>query len=313
MTDTESSDLHPHLGIEPADAGLGEDTSVHGVPEGHALVVSIDTLVAGVHFFEDAPAADVGYKALAVNLSDLAAMGAQAHEAVLSLTAPVLDRAWMRDFGEGFAVLLRRHRLRLQIASFRPGPLTVTVEVQGHSPPETVLTRAGARPGDRIYVTGTLGDAGLALEARSRSLALPSAHERFVQRRLARPEPRLAAGYALRGVASAAIDVSDGLAADLTHVLEASAVGATIRETDLPLSPAVAGAGARGRALALSAGDDYELCFTVPADRLGLLSERQAALECPVRSIGEIEAQPGLRCVREDGSLFAPEPGYRHF
>ncbi|NIR31630.1 MAG: thiamine-phosphate kinase [Gammaproteobacteria bacterium] len=313
MSDTAFTDLRTHLGIEPPDAGLGEDTTVCGVPEGHALVVSIDTLVGGVHFFEDAPAADVGHKALAVNLSDLAAMGAEPREAMLSLTAPALDPAWLRAFGEGLGALLRHYRLRLQVASFRPGPLTVTVEVSGHSPGDAVLTRSGARPGDVISVTGTLGDAGLALEARAGSLTLAPADEAFVQRRLARPDPRVAAGCALRGVASAAIDVSDGLAADLTHLIEASGVGATLRETELPLSQAVASVGERGRELALSAGDDYELCFTVPRSRVPLLLERQGAFDSPIRIVGAIEAEPGLRCVREDGSVFRPKPGYRHF
>lgn len=310
-----ATDLHPYLDSGRAEPAFAHETTLCRVPEGEVLVATIDTLVADVHFFADAPPADVGHKALAVNLSDLAAMGAVPTEALLSVTAPAFDPAWLRAFGEGFGSLARAFSLRQQVASLRRGPLTVTVQAFGHAPAATLLTRAGARPGDLVYVTGTLGDAGLALEARVRSLDLGREDEAFVERRLARPEPRIAAGLALRGVASAAIDISDGLAADLGHILEAAGVGATIRAADLPLSSAMSRAVEREDAwrMALCTGDDYELCVTVPPERVSLLEKRRAVLGCPIRAIGCIETQVGLRCRREDGTAFAGGSGYRHF
>ena len=193
------------------------------------------------------------------------------------------------------------------------GPLCVTVEALGSVPHGMALGRVGAVPGDRILVTGTLGDAGLALAADS--VSMTKAARAFLQARLARPEPRVAAGIALRGLASAAIDVSDGLVADLGHILTASHRGARLMVDDLPLSRVLAEELPRERAwqLALSSGDDYELCFTVAPDALARVDDRLRDLDCGFTAIGTVTAELGLQCLRADGSRLRPAPGYRHF
>ena len=284
-------------------------------PGAEHAAVAIDTLVGGVHFPNGTPADDVGYKALAVNLSDLAAMGAAATEAAAIVSVPEhLGAVWLAAFRAGFESLARTHGVAVAAIDTVAGALSMSVEAHGRCPPGKALTRAGARPGDRIFVSGTLGDAGGGLEiALGRRPARPVASAGALLTRLHRPAPRLALGCALRGIASAAIDVSDGLCQDLGHVLEASGVGARIDAGLVPLSPALlhlAGETA-ARALALSAGDDYELLFTVPpdrVDRLGALGTGDAVTE-----IGVVEARPGLRLDGRSGPADAVPPGYRHF
>jgi thiamine-monophosphate kinase len=267
-----------------------------------------------VHFPAATAPGDVGYKALAVNLSDLAAMAATPIGYSVVLATPTADPAWLAAFVAGLEGLAAELGVRPVAARRDPGPLAVTIEVYGSVPAGAALRRAGARPGDGVYVTGTLGDAALALAATLEGRPLPPGALTGIERRLARPAPRVAAGLALRGVASAAIDVSDGLAADLGHVLAASGVGATVELGRLPLSPTLAGAlaPAEARALALTGGDDYELCFTAPPDRAARADT--LPLGCPVTRIGTIEAEPGLRCRDEAGRLVQPgRAGYQHF
>jgi thiamine-monophosphate kinase len=279
------------------------------------VVVAIDTLVDGVHFPTATAPADVGFKALAVNLSDLAAMGATPRAVLSSLTLPDGDdaRSWRCAFEQGLQALAERFRMQVTPPVTARGRLSVTVEVLGSVPRGGALRRDGAAPGDRILVTGTLGDAGLALA--EECAALSAAQRDGVQARLARPEPRVDAGMALRGLATAAIDVSDGLAADLGHVLAASACGAHIQVQSIPLSPTLAQALPRERAwkLALASGDDYELCFTVAPECLGEVEDRLAALGCPVTAIGTVTRAPGLCILHPDGTPFTPGAGYRHF
>ena len=282
----------------------------------HDIVVVIDTLVSGVHFPPDTAARDIGYKSLAVNLSDIAAMGAEPLSAHVSLTRETRDPAWLAAFTAGLEELAARHDVRLAPALERAGPLCVSVEALGQVPRGLALTRAGARPGDDIYVTGTLGDAGLALAARASGEALAEPAGRFVAARLARPAPRIEAGLALRGLASAAIDVSDGLLADLGHILSSSRVGALIEAHSLPLSDALRRAVPHERALtlALTSGDDYELCFTVtPAPPSSDLEARLAALPCEVTRIGRVHSTAGLRVIDADGRELPVTGGYRHF
>ncbi len=298
-------------------AGLAGATRVHPFDTGLELVIAIDTLVDGVHFRVGTAPADVGFKALAVNLSDLAAMGADPLAARTSLNHPQHGeddaRRWLAAFEEGLGALAKR----LGVAAARPltarGPLCVTVEALGTVPRGMALRRNGAAPGDRILVTGTLGDAGLALATDSAAMT-PEARA-WLQARLARPEPRIEAGIALRGLASAAIDISDGLVADLGHILAASGAGARLAVEDIPLSRVVAKMLPRERAweLALSAGDDYELCFTVAPDRLAEAERRLHKVACGFAPIGTVTAKLGLQCLRADGSHFDPGPGYRHF
>ena len=279
------------------------------------VAVAIDTLVDGVHFPSDTPAQDVGYKALAVNLSDLAAMGATATEAVAVVSIPEhLDPAWFAAFRAGFESLARSHGVAVGAIDTVSGTLSASVEVHGRCPAGVALTRAGARAGDRIFVSGTLGDAGGGLAiALGRHPARPAASAGALVARLRRPAPRLALGVTLRGIASAAIDISDGLCQDLAHVLAASGTGARIDASLVPLSPAlldVAGDTA-ARALALSAGDDYELLFTVAPDRVN----RLRTLETPdsITEIGVVETRPGLRLAGIAGTTTTAPPGYRHF
>lgn len=295
--------------------GIGDDAALLLVPHRYELAVCIDTLVAGRHFPEDTRPASIGHKALAVNLSDLAAMGADPAWATLALTLPEYDQSWMDDFMRGFFRLADHCSVELVGGDTTRGPLTVSVQAHGFVPQGQAVLRRGAQPGDLVYVTGTLGDAGLALH-------LKDAASDPLRRRLDFPEPRIAAGKELRGQASAAIDVSDGLLADLGHLLETDGPGATLRVDDLPRSREFLGrlkhAGVEADALfyelPLAAGDDYELCFTVAEDRAAQLEAAISLLDCGCRCIGVIEAEPGIRCIRRDGSVYTPDgSGYLHF
>jgi len=296
-------------------AGIGDDAAVLQLPSDRELLVCIDTLVAGVHFPVDTPATAIGHKSLAVNLSDLAAMGAEPAWATLALTLPVPDPVWLEAFAGGFFALAGRHGVQLIGGDTTHGPLSVTVQAHGFAPPGLALRRVGAQAGDRIYVTGTTGDAGLALRLQETAPA-------DLRARLDYPEPRLEAGRRLRGLASAAIDVSDGLLADLGHLLEGDALGASLQVDDLPRSGGFV-AGLQGLdpaepdlyyELPLSGGDDYELCFTVPERHCAEVELRLGSLPCGCTPIGRVEAQPGIRCYLRDGGGYQPEgTGYLHF
>lgn len=301
-------------GVRRADVplGIGDDAALLTPPPGQSLAVTVDTLHSGVHFAADIPPADLGHKALAVNLSDLAAMGAEPAWATLALSLPQADEAWLAAFAEGFFSLAERFGVQLVGGDTTRGPLSVTVQLQGFVPPAQALRRDGARPGDHLFVTGSLGDAGAGLAIEQGRLALSGPPAAALLARLRRPTPRIKAGLALRGLASAAIDISDGLAQDLGHILAASGVGAELEIDVLPLSGALRAAGIdRPWRLAASAGDDYELCFTAPADAdLGVA----AALDCPVTRIGRITAKPGQHWLDADGQPCEPPPrGWDHF
>nr|VFK08546.1 MAG: thiamine-phosphate kinase [Candidatus Kentron sp. LPFa]VFK25187.1 MAG: thiamine-phosphate kinase [Candidatus Kentron sp. LPFa] len=287
------------------------------LPDGMDLAVTVDTLVCGVHFPVDTSPFDIGHKALAVNLSDLAAMGAKPAWAVLSLTLPEMDMAWISAFHRGMAALAERHDLGFPVGDMGIGPLTITIQLHGQVPRGQALRRDGARPGDLIFVTGTLGDAGLAL-ARRFSLQedpLPTEHQAFIERRLARPTPRVDEGIQLRGIATAAIDISDGVAADLSHITDASGLGAVVEVERLPLSPALRKLPDRTQAwrLALSSGDDYELCFTAPPEQRARLMEAAQRFSCPITRIGHMVERPGVQIIEQTGEVFSPRGGYQHF
>jgi len=294
--------------------GIGDDAALLDPPAGHSLVLAVDTMVEGVHFAHGAAPAALGWKVLAVNLSDLAAMGATPAAALLALTLPNDDRAFVDDFATGFAALADAHRVALVGGDTTRGPLAASVTALGYVLHGQALLRSGAQAGDDVWVTGTLGDAAgalaMSLEATPAAAAL--------RERLDRPTPRVGAGLALRGLASACIDISDGFLADLGHVLAASRVGAEISADALPGSPALAAAfpdAAQRLELQLSGGDDYELCFCAPASRRDAVFAALAAAATPAVRVGRIVRGAGLTLL--DGSgLLLPLParrGYVHF
>jgi thiamine-monophosphate kinase len=296
--------------------GIGDDAALVQVPEGMELAITVDTLVEGVHFLKETDPESLGHKAMAVNLSDLAALGAEPAWATLALTLPTADPHWLDQFSRGLLGLAQRFGVQLVGGDTTRGPLAITIQALGLVPRDQALRRAGARPGDLVYVTGTLGDAGLALLALQEELRLPQRDKAYALDQLNRPEPRIEEAIALRGLANAAIDISDGLAADLGHILEASGVGATLQVERLPLSPVVRSVldAVGGWALPLTAGDDYELCFTVPAARQAEVEHRFAGLKTGCTWIGMIERTRGLRCLLDDGTDIAPaRGGYQHF
>lgn len=299
--------------------GIGDDAAVLELPPGQQLVACTDTLVAGVHFPVETAPEDIGWKSLAVNLSDLAAMGGESAWALLALTLPESDSQFVERFAQGFAELAHRHRVALVGGDTTQGPLAMTVTALGTLPIGNALTRKGARAGDALYVTGTLGDAAGALRLQQRTGGREHGAAGLrpsLSSRLNRPEPRVAAGLALRGIASACIDVSDGLLADLGHVCTASGVGAELEIEALPLSSAlkVAFDLATCRELALAGGDDYELCFTVTNAREADMHTALAHAGCRVTCIGRIVAGPGVRVLDAQGNAVAtPQAGWEHF
>ena len=285
--------------------GIGDDCALLSVPPGCQLAVTTDTMVENVHFFADADPALLGHKLLAVNLSDLAAMGAQPFAVTLALTLPRVDESWLQAFSEGFLNLAGQHQLDLIGGDTTSGPLTLTVQALGVTPEGAALLRSTARVGDLVYVTGQIGNAGLGLKINQGYVCL---HPEQALSCFNQPQPRIAQGFALRGIASACIDISDGLAADLGHILEKSGVGACLQWEKLPLSTEVQHYVAESGdwRLPLIAGDDYELCFTVSAASVNNLP---AGCYC----VGMIEAEPGLRIERGGQSEILAVKGFEHF
>ena len=276
--------------------GIGDDAALLQPPPGMQLVVAMDTLNAGVHFPDGTAPADIGWKALAVNLSDLAAMGATPAWCTLSLSLPDADAAFVSGFLDGFDALAREHGVALVGGDTTRGPLSISVAVHGFVAPGEALRRSGARVGDDVWISGPLGDAAGALAQWQAWYAMTPA----LAARLQRPQPRLALGIALRGIASACIDVSDGLLADLGHILDASGLGADLWVDGLLASEAV-GADARARApaeawtCALAGGDDYELVFTAPVAARDRVQAAALAAGTPVTRIGRVRPVGGER------------------
>lgn len=299
--------------------GIGDDAAVVHVLPGHELAITTDTLIAGTHFPETTSPFDIGHKSLAVNLSDLAAMGATPAWATLAISLPHSDNIWLQDFCHGFFSLAKQHQIQLIGGDLTRGPLTMTVTAMGFIPTETAILRSQAQLGDLIFVTGTLGDAGLALAYLQHKVTLETLEPRekeVLVTRLNRPQPQVSCGKHLRGIATAAIDISDGLIADLGHILQQSKLGARVNVNHLPLSSAVKQLPvSQAIDLALTAGDDYELCFTVPPEKRGKLEVALSSLSCMYTCIGEIVAQPGLNLYTNDGNIYhAPTTqGYQHF
>lgn len=289
-----------HRPVQRAALGVGDDCALLRPRPGMQLAVSTDLLVEGRHFLSTVDPARLGHKSLAVNLSDLAASGAEPLAFTLSLSLPRADAAFLEPFSRGLLALADAHGIELVGGDTTAGPLTIGITVIGEVPPGEALLRSGARAGDELWVSGRLGDARLALEAFRGTLALDA--EGFTQARQAmeQPQPRVALGRALRGVASAAIDLSDGLLGDLGHVLRRSGVGAVL---DLPALPRSALLSAQPEAVQrtclLAGGDDYELLFSAPADRHAQVLAAAAASGTPVQRIGHLTAAAEGLVVRD--------------
>ena len=306
--------------------GIGDDAALLKVPAGHELVVTADTLNAGVHFPADATPADIGWKALAVNLSDLASMGARPAWCTLSLSLPGDDTAWLDAFLDGFLGLANTHAVALVGGDTTRGPLSIAVTAMGWVEAGAALRRDGARPGDDVWVTGTLGDAAAALVLGGYvpipldGVAMPvveAGNAAALRARLARPAPRVAVGRALAGLAHACVDVSDGLLADLGHICRRSGVGAEIELARLPASPALRAAYADDElraALQAAGGDDYELCFSASTAAREAVARALEQAGTTGTRIGRITDGDGVRALAADGSPWRPfRGGYVHF
>jgi thiamine-monophosphate kinase len=299
--------------------GIGDDAALLSLPAGRQLVAALDALVEGRHFPPGTAPRSIGHRALAVNLSDLAAMGAEPAWFLLSLTLPAADERFLEEFARGMFGLADRHGLALVGGDTTGGPLVAVVQALGSVAPGAALTRAGGRAGELLYVSGTPGDAAAGLRLLMRDAAdaagLAAASRRQLEERFLYPTPRVELGRALAGVASACIDVSDGLAADAGRLAAASGCAARIDAERLPLSPALlAFSGATGaRQLALTGGEDYELCFTIPQERAAQVEELQDIVKCPLTCIGSLGAGDGVQLLERGQPLALDIRGYDHF
>ncbi len=295
--------------------GVGDDAAVLQLPPGEQLVTSVDTLVSGVHFPGDAAPGDIASRLLRVNLSDMAAMGASPHWFTLALTLPQANADWLQAFSASLAADAEGFRCSLVGGDTTAGNLTLSLTMLGTVPTGEALLRSGARPGDSIYVTGSLGDGAAALALIKGATENSPEQREYLLNRFYRPLPRLAEGLRLRGIASAAIDISDGLLADLGHIAEASGVGAELIAGNIPISPPVAGSD-REQALqwALTGGDDYELCFTVSEGNAGIVEAMIGLGELDATRIGRIIEGSGVVCLDKNGrKLIIDGAGYQHF
>ena len=289
---------------------VGDDAAVVSVPEGKELVVCTDTLNEGVHFPRETSAYDIAYKALAVNLSDIAAMGAEPKWFTLNISLPKVDETWLKQFSEGLEALAGEYDLALVGGDTTRGPLSVTITLAGHISKGQALTRNNAKVGDKVFLSGCTGEAAYGLECITKKINVEES-KKFIDR-LNKPTARIALGQNLVGIANACIDVSDGLIADTTHIAESSHVGINIYMNQIILPNLINKDLARH--YALSGGDDYELIFTMPADRLNNLEVIQSKLNIKITCIGEVVEQLGVRVFDENNNrIDLDETGYQHF
>jgi thiamine-monophosphate kinase len=297
--------------------GVGDDCALLRPRVGMLLAVSTDMMLAGRHFLPDADPVSLGHKCLAVNLSDLAAMGADPRWTVLALALPEADETWLAGFAEGFYRIAARHGIELVGGDTTRGPLTVSVTVMGEVPQELALRRDAARAGDDIWISGATGQAALALEYLAGRAQLPEASRAACLERLHAPEPRIELGRRLRGHAACAIDVSDGLLADLTHILEASGVGAEIWDERVPRSPALASCADQDlvRQCVLAGGDDYELLFTASSSQRAAIEALSAEIGLALTRIGAVVPGEPTAVLRDakGNALQVAVKGYDHF
>lgn len=296
--------------------GVGDDCALLAPAAGQQLAVSTDTLVEGRHFLSTVPPERLGHKALAVNLSDLAACGARPLAFTLALSMPRVEEAFLEALSRGMRALAQREGIALVGGDTTAGPLALTVTVFGEVPPGAALLRSGARVGDTLWVSGRLGDARLALDTFRGTVSLDASAFEATRRAMEQPEPRVALGLALRGVATSAIDLSDGLLGDLGHILERSRVGAQVQLDALPRSAHLAAQPEPvQRSCLLAGGDDYELLFTAPEQAQAAVQEASARSGVPVTAVGRIVAGGGLRVLdgRGDAIVLGSLAGFDHF
>ncbi|MFO1388201.1 thiamine-phosphate kinase [Cellvibrio sp.] len=299
--------------------GIGDDCALLQIPTSKQLAISVDTLVADVHFPADAKPDDIAERALRTNLSDLAAMGAEPLWFTLALTLPknseYLSEEWLRGFSRGLFRTANQYEIVLVGGDTTSGPFSITIQAMGAVDSQYALRRDGASVGDFICVTNYLGDGAAALAVIQNGLQLDETHEHYLRERFYRPTPRLAEVNLLRSIASSALDISDGLVADLNHICEASDVGAVIDVENLPLSPALLALNDvhQARTWVLSGGDDYELCFTVPPEKMPELAMLIAQEKINATVVGEIISGSGVRCELDGETYELDSLGYQHF
>ncbi len=308
--------LSEYGGLQRPDVvlGIGDDGAVLQPPVGQQLVQVVDALFEGVHFPRGMDGEDLAWRAFAVNISDIAAMGAEPAWATLVLSMPAAEESWVRAFARGLGDCTRQFNISLVGGDTVRGPLGVSVQITGFVPTGQALRRQGAAEGDGIYITGRTGLAAAGLACLQGEIQQQDEPEQWRQRFL-RPEPRLRQGRDLRGVASACLDISDGLLRDLGRLLEASSVGATVFLEKIPGLDELSALVGEQRAvsLALTGGDDYELCFTVPREHEARLAERVREWSCECTRIGEISGTEGIRLMKDERETPLPAPGFEHF
>ena len=304
-------------GHQPSVAlGIGDDCAILSLAANQQLAFSIDTLVSGRHFPDDADPYQLGQRALAVAVSDLAAMGAKPLAFTLALTLPSVDSQWLDDFSRGLRLAAGQYKIPLIGGDTTQGPLTITLQVHGSLCSQAVLKRSAAQPGDAIFVTGTVGDAAAALAVIEGRLVVDQQQHEFLMQRFYQPTARIEVGQSLLGVANAAVDISDGLLADLAHIATASKLAAMINVDQLPLSAVMKQVIAKPQALAyaLKGGDDYELCFTVARDNITQIKTLAQRLSLPITEVGIMAAGSGVSCVDDHGDdVVIDIAGYQHF
>lgn len=295
--------------------GIGDDCALLQMPVGKQLAVSVDTLVADVHFPADADPELIAERALRTNLSDLAAMGADPLWFTLALTLPEASEDWLRSFSRGLFKCAREYGIALVGGDTTSGPLSITIQVMGATQPQQTLRRDGANVGDFVLVTHFVGDGAAALAAIQNTQSFADEHAQYLQQRFYRPTPRLYESSVIREIASSALDISDGLVADLQHICDASDLGAVIDVENIPLSPAVQSLNNNSQAYqwALSGGDDYELCFTVSPDKMADIAMLIALGKLQATVIGEMIAGGNVICEYEGEPFELAKTGYRHF
>jgi thiamine-monophosphate kinase len=296
--------------------GVGDDAALINMPPTMQLVAKTDTLVSGVHFLPHFPADSIGHRALAVNLSDVAAMGATPAWALIALTLPKPDPMWLQSFADGFGTLARKHNVALVGGDTTSGPLCITVQLLGYAPYPPAMLRSGGKPGDVLFVSGTTGDsgAGLQIEKGEIANATPAAAY-YLRQRFMFPTPRVELGQKLRDHASACIDISDGLLGDIGKLVEASRCGAIINYEQLPVSTHLVSTtgDARARELSLIGGEDYELCFTVPVQNVARLTRELPPAQWGYRPIGVLRAETGVAVMNNGTVMDFSHSGWDHF